>query len=200
MHTIKCSADVFINNIAPNLYNSFSVVLLGFVGGSASNGIFDAGTKFSNIIRQFLTTISRVFFPFLSRKIGGHNLYLRINLIVSCVSVVFLLLFAPAIIKLFFVEEFYDAILILQISSVSLIFLALSDAYGLNYLIINGHTKRLRNITLCISVFGFFLAFPMIMKFDHVGAALTITLVRILLGSTITIAAIRLKSQLAEGV
>jgi hypothetical protein len=40
--TIKGSTDVFINNIMPNLYNSFSIMLLGFFGGPVSNGLLDA--------------------------------------------------------------------------------------------------------------------------------------------------------------
>ena len=57
--TIKGSTDVFINNIMPNLYNSFSVVLLGFFGGSVSNGKLDAGGKFMGISQQFMNVISR---------------------------------------------------------------------------------------------------------------------------------------------
>src|SRR5699024_6176021 len=42
LKTIKGSTDVFINNITPNLYNSFSIVLLGFWGGPVANGLLDA--------------------------------------------------------------------------------------------------------------------------------------------------------------
>ena len=44
--TIKESTDVFLNNLMPNLYNSFSVMLLGFFGGATANGLYEGGSKF----------------------------------------------------------------------------------------------------------------------------------------------------------
>lgn len=183
--TIKGSTDVFINNIMPNLYNSFSTVLLGFYGGSISTGLLDAGSKFVSIVQQFIAIISRVFFPFLSRHSDKHNIFMRINLSVSIAAAIVLFCLAPIIIKLFFTEEFYKAIPVLQIMSVSIVFLALSNAYGVNYMIIQGYEKELRNITFLISLVGFTLSFPLIYFYDFIGAALTITLTRGVLGSII---------------
>src|SRR5699024_11144745 len=97
-NTISGSTDVFINNIVPNLYNSFSVVLLGFYGGSVANGLLNAGRKFVEIGQQFLTVISRVFFPFLSRYNSSgdkHSLYMKINLSVAVLGSITLMVFAP---------------------------------------------------------------------------------------------------------
>ncbi len=57
--TIKQSTDVFINNILPNFYNSFSTILLGFVGGDVANGIMDSGRKFVTLIIQLVKIFSR---------------------------------------------------------------------------------------------------------------------------------------------
>src|SRR5690606_20508667 len=65
--SLKGSFDVFINNLLPNLYNSFSIVLLGIWGGSIANGIYDAGRKFIGISHSFMSILIRVFFPYLSR-------------------------------------------------------------------------------------------------------------------------------------
>lgn len=193
--TIKGSTDVFINNIMPNLYNSFSVVLLGFFGGSVSNGKLDAGGKFMGISQQFMNVISRTFFPFLSRRIDKHNMYVKINLYLSVVFSAVLFLFAPLLIKLFFTAEFYDAIPVLRIMSFSIIFLSLSNIYGTNYMIIQGYEKQLRNITFISSIVGFALSFPLIYYFDFIGAALTITLTRGILGITIMIKAKKIKKE-----
>ena len=66
---IKSSADVFINNVVPNFYNSFSVILLGFYCGPTANGLLDVGNKFTSIGQQINILISRTFFPTLSRNI-----------------------------------------------------------------------------------------------------------------------------------
>lgn len=191
--TINNSKDVFINNIVPNFYNSFSSVLLGFWGGGVANGLLDAGSKFSNIAQQFINILSRVFFPFLSRRSNKHSVYAKINILISVISSILLIALAPFIIKLFFTPEFYDAILILQILAFSLIFVALSSTYGLNYLIIHRYEKVLRDITIFSSIIGFIVCFPLIYFYDFLGAAITITLARAILGLSIMYKAKRIQ-------
>lgn len=194
--TIRGSTDVFINNIMPNLYNSFSVLLLGFYGGSVANGKLDAGGKFVAVAQQFMGVLSRSFFPFLSRRIDQHNLYVKINLYIAAFFSVTLILCAPFIIKIFFTPEFYDAILVTRIMAVSVFFISLSNIYGTNYMIIQGYERKLRNITFVISLVGFGLSFPLIYHFSFVGAAVNIALTRGILGVSIMCAAINIKNKL----
>lgn len=188
-NTIKNSSDVFINTIMPNLYNSFSTVLLGFFGGSTSNGRLDAGVKFVTITQSFMGLFSRAFFPFLSRKINKHHLYEKISIYIAFVFALGLWVGAPVIIKLFYTPEFYPAIDVLRVVSFSILFLALIDVYGKNYMIIAGYERELRNITVVWSIVGFILAWPLIYYFDFIGAALTITITRVLLGISIMLVA-----------
>lgn len=191
--TIKNSTDVFVNNLMPNLYNSFSVVLLGMWGGSVSNGKLDAGNRFVNIVQQFMTIISRVFYPFLSRRIDKHDLYVKFNVLVALCLSVMLFFGAPLLVRIFFTEEFCDSILVLRILSISILFLSLSNIYGTNYMIIEGYERKLRNVTAVSSLVGFMLSFPLIYYFDFIGAAITITLTRGILGVSIMRCALKLK-------
>ena len=191
--TIMHSTDVFLNNLMPNLYNSFSVVLLGVFGGDVANGKMDAGTKFINIAQQFMSVLSRTFFPFLSRKLEKHHIYARINIALSLCMSTLLFLIAPLLIDVFFTEEFADSILVLRIMSFSIFFLALSNIYGTNYMIIAGYEPELRNITVIVSIIGFAASFPLIYYYEFIGAALTVALTRGLLGTSIMIKAIQLK-------
>lgn len=193
--TIRKSTDVFLNNLMPNLYNSFSTVLLGVFGGDVANGKLDAGTKFVNIAQQFMSVLSRAFFPFLSRKLDKHHIYARINIALSLSMSALLFLFAPFIIELFFTEEFADSIIVLRIMSISIFFLALSNIYGTNYMIIAGYERQLRNTTTIVSIIGFALSFPLIYFFGFIGAAITVTLTRGLLGVSIMLRAITLKDK-----
>lgn len=186
LKTIKDSTDVFINNLMPNLYNSLSVVLLGFFGGSIANGLLDAGSKFVSISQQFMNVISRVFFPLLSRKISKHTLYTKLHLFVSIIATIMLLLLAPFIINFFFTEEFYTAIPVLQIMSLSIIFTSLISIYGTNYMLIKGYERELRNLTITSSILGFIISFPLIYYYGFIGAAITITATRAILGLAIT--------------
>ena len=193
INTIGGSTDIFINNLMPNLYNSFSTVLLGFFGGEIANGRLDAGSRFIGISQQFMTVISRTFYPFLSRRIDKHDMYAKINVYVSLIISLLLFACAPILIKLFFNREFYDSIIVLQIMSISIFFLSLSNIYGTNYLIIQGYEKQLRNVTFVSSIIGFTLSFPLIYYFNFIGAAITITLTRGILGISVMWQARKLK-------
>ncbi|MDM1301950.1 oligosaccharide flippase family protein [Acinetobacter indicus] len=189
--TISNSKDVFINNMVPNFYNSFSSVLLGFWGGNVANGLLDAGSKFANIAQQFIAIISRVFFPFLSRKSNAHNIYAKINISIAIFFSAFLIIIAPFIIKTFFTPEFYQSIIVLQIIALSLVFQALISTYGLNYMIIHGFERTLRNTTIICSLIGFIISFPLIYYYSFLGAAITITLTRAILGLSVMYRAIQ---------
>lgn len=190
---IKNSTDVFINNLMPNLYNSFSSVLLGFIGGDIANGKLDAGNKFSQLAQQFMQIVSRVFYPFLSRRIDKHGAFVKLNLSIAAGISLVLFLTAPILIKLFFTEEFYDSIPVLRILSISIIFFTLSNTYGTNYMIIEGYEHQLRNITAISSIIGLLISFPLIYYFNFIGAALTICITRGILGLSITYKACRIK-------
>lgn len=191
--TVRKSTDVFLNNLVPNLYNSFSMVLLGVFGGDIANGKLDAGTKFVNIAQQFMQVLSRAFFPFLSRQLDKHYIYARINIALSLCMSVLLFLFAPLIIDYFFTDEFTDSIIVLRIMSISIFFLALSNVYGTNYMIIAGYERQLRNTTAIVSVIGFILSFPLIYVWGFIGAAITVTFTRGLLGLSIMFKANRVR-------
>lgn len=194
--SLKSSFDVFVNQITPNLYNSFSTLLLGFFGGNVAVGKLDGGTKFLSIGQQFMTVISKVFFPFLSRKIEKHSLYAKYSLMLAFVLSLGLFFLAPLIIKLFFTNEFEDSINVLRILSFSIFFLSLENVFGTNYMIIQGHEKELRNITFNVSILGFLIAIPLVFYFSFIGAALTIFISRALLGIVIMYKAKTLKNKL----
>lgn len=190
---IKSSTDVFINNLFPNLYNSFSTMLLGFWDGSVANGLLDAGSKFVNLVQQLILVVSRVFYPFLSRQIDKHQVYVRLNMVVAIVGSLLLFALAPLLMQWFFTPEFEQAIPIMRLMSISLIFLALSNVYGTNYLIVVGRERDLRNITMIASVVGFLIAFPLIYFWSYMGAATVITFTRVLMGVLVMIKAKQVK-------
>ena len=59
-----------------------------------------------------------------------------------CIAVI-LFVSAPWLIDWLYTDEFADAIPVLRIMSISLVFVAMSTAYGTNYLIVQGHERIL---------------------------------------------------------
>lgn len=193
IRTIKSSTDIFLNNLLPNLYASFATILLGIFHGSTANGIYEAGTKFMYVAQQLLGSITRVFFPFLSRDISKHSIYAKASLIVSIAMSMFLFIFAPLLIRIFFTPEFSDSITVLRILSFVLIFITIDSVYGVNYLIVRGFDKQRRTLCLTCSIIGCAIAIVLVFYFSYIGKALSLVIANAMLGVISMIYAIRIK-------
>lgn len=181
-HTIRQSTDVFINTLMPNLYNSFSVILLGFWGGAFANGIYDGGNKFPTIFYNFQSVLSRAFYPYLSRRPEKHKFFSVLNIGSAIVGGIILIFASSWIIKIILGPEFEKSVIVMQILSLSVIFLAVGNTYGANYLIIHHKERQLRNLTFFCSILGMGISIILIYYFNYIGAALTVLMCRGLLG------------------
>ena len=180
--TIKSSTNVFINNIAHNLYNAFSTILLGFLFGSVATGIYDAGRRFIQIGENFLNVISRVFFPFVTRKGDKHSMYAKIHISLSIIMAILLFIFAPLLIDIFFTEEFKESVNVLRLMCITIPLVTMYYVYAINWMIIKGHEKQSRNIVLTSSLIGFIIAYPLIKSFSYYGVVCVLIIVDALLG------------------
>ena len=176
IYTIRQSTNVFINTLAPNLYNSFSTVLLGFYGTNKDLGIYDGGIKFTQLGERFLVVVEQTFFPFLSRRIDKHKIYAKLNFFASLLIATILFFAAPLLVDWFLSDEFRQSVVVIRIRAVSLVFFALSNIYGKNYLILRHKDKVLRKITLYCSIVGFIIAWPLSYYWGYVGSAFTVTI------------------------
>ncbi len=181
--TMKDSADVFLNNLMPNLYNSFSTMLLGAVTGPAASGIYDGGNKFVSVASNFHNVLSRAFFPFLSRRIDKAGMFARMNMLTGCIIALLLFAAAPLIIRIFLSPDFSESVTVLRIFAISMIFLVMSNTYGTNYLILVHRERELRNITAICSAIGMLMSYPLVSGLSYIGAALTVFISRLLLGT-----------------
>lgn len=192
--TIKGSADVFLNNLMPNLYNSFSVMLLGSLSGATANGIYSGGNRFVSTASSFQSILSRTFFPFLSRRIDKAVFFAKINMLTGVAIAALLLVAAPLIVRIFLSPEFAESVTVLRILAVSMVFLVMSNTYGTNYLILVRKERGLRNITTVCSIIGMLLSYPLISHFSYMGAVWTVFVSRMLLGmATFVYAKIEMK-------
>lgn len=180
--SLKDNFDLFLNQLVPNLYNSASVLFLGLCHGNSANGIFDAANRFNTAGVRFFSIVSRTFYPFLSRRMDKHSFFKKINLICAVFVSLTLFLASPWIIHVLFPPDFYGAVNVLRIISVSLIFLALNSIYGTNFLILKGYERKMRQITLYSSIMGLLLGIPAVFLFSYIGVAITITFSRGVMG------------------
>ena len=191
--TIKSSTDVFLTTLLPNLYSSFSTVLLGIFHGNVANGIFDAASRLMYVARNLIGCISRTFFPFLARDISKHHIYAKVSIIITLGVSSMLFIFAPILIKLFFTPEFNDAIIVLRILSFVVVFTTLDSVYGLNYLIVRGFDRQRRTICLVCSIIGCIVSIILVYYYSYIGKALSLVIANGLLGIVSLIYTIKLK-------
>ncbi len=193
--TIKGSTDIFINNLMPNLYNSFSVVLLGLYGNPSMNGIYNAGNRLTTVSYSFIGVISRTAFPYLSRNSNKHSLFAKLYLSIAGFVALVLFAFAKPLILLFFSNSFIEAVPVMRLAAISLVFMGMSNVYGTNFLIVNNYDKLLRNLTMIASFTGFIIAFPLIKYYGYMGAAWTFTIATVLMGVLPMGAALKIKKR-----
>ena len=174
---IKRGKDLFLNQICVTLLNKMPNILLGTICGSASAGLYDAAFRLQDAGYHGVDTLNRTFFPFLARRMDKHKAYRRINFAFALVISIFLFAFAPLLVRLLYAAEFAPAVKLLRILAISVLFLGISSAYGVNHLLLIGKEKLVRNITFCVTGCGVLLLVAMIHWFDEMGAAFTMVIV-----------------------
>lgn len=193
--TIRDSTSIFINSFAPNLYNSLTTVILGFVGGNISNGIYDAGRKFVTMLYPVFSMLSVSFFPYLNRRTENHSKYAKLSLSLAFIASLVVFITAPLLVKIFYGDAFTDATIVVRISAIALFFLVMNNVYGVNYLLILHKDRLVRNITLSISVFCALIAYPIIQNLDYIGAIIVYTLATVLMGIFPAIFSLKIKKK-----
>ena len=177
LNSFKIGKDLFVNQVCMSFCVNLPNILLGTISGSTAAGLYDAAGKLHNAGKHTIDVLNRTFFPFLSRRMNKHNSYRHINFAFSLLLALLLFAFAPFLIRLLFPEEFLPAIPLLRILSVSVFFTGISSAYGVNYLLLVGKEKLLRNITLTVTLIGVVLFVVMTYMFNTTGAAVAVVLV-----------------------
>jgi polysaccharide transporter, PST family len=182
--TIKVNSPIFINQFVPTLYNNTSTFVLGIFGTAQLVGIYQAILTIINLIVSLIEILSRVFFPFLNRKKDAFQWYKKMMLITISVMITGVLVFNKLI--FWYLNVSYDnAFWILLILSIGLFGYTLYNIFGLNYFIVHRQDKLVMKNTLLFSLLGFFITIPLIRYSTIFGSAISLSLVRCLIGSSL---------------
>ncbi|ADX67669.1 MULTISPECIES: oligosaccharide flippase family protein [Weeksella] len=179
--TFKSNFPVFINRFVPNLYNNTSTFLLGVLANTSSVGLYDAIKKIIDLGVMVISVISRVFFPYLNRNKAGFAQYMKGMIIVGAILAVSPIIFYKIVFWYLNIQD-ADAFWVLLVLSIGLFFITLYDVFGLNYFIVNRKDKIVMRNTLMASLVGLVLAYPLISYFGIIGAAINLTLARVIMG------------------
>ena len=179
--TIKESTPLFLNSLFPTLYNNTSAFLLGIFGTPTQLAYYGAAQRIVEAIgTSAIRILTQAFFPHLNVQKGQSKAVGKIFFFSGLILAVFFIVSAPWIVKYLFTEEFGQSVWLIRIIGLSVLFFAINDNYGTNYLLVNRQDKLLMRISMVVSFIGLSLAFPLIFFFKHWGAAFTILLSRML--------------------
>jgi polysaccharide transporter, PST family len=127
---LKDGWHVFVSNISINLYRNSNIFILGLLAPDSIVGIYSAGEKIVKIIQSIFTPITRVLYPYISRKkieapeksikiIKKMVIFIGIS---TGVIFLFIITFSESITLLIFGEEFRQSINVIRICSIAILF------------------------------------------------------------------------------
>ena len=131
--------------------------------------------------------LSRTFYPFLSRKLQYHKVYVLISLFSCLLSSLVLFLGADLFVKFFYTIEFNNSVKVIQILALSPIAYFFINTYGVNYLVLIGQEKLYKNIMIFYSLLGMIIAFFLTKQYSYIGMTSAMVITRLLSGVTIFI-------------
>nr|WP_319553556.1 oligosaccharide flippase family protein [uncultured Vibrio sp.] len=170
--------DIFIGLLAPNLYNSIPIMVVGQISEPLEFAQMAISFKICSVIFMLQNVISKSTFPVFSRS-GGNNLnvLLKMNLVfilpVSLILYYFGLDIVYYILSLELASDIY-----LRISIISLVFVAIANSFVTGYFLPNKLDKVYRDVALYTSVFSALVSFLLVCLYGVLGCALGLLVAR----------------------
>jgi len=153
--------QIFISNIAINLYTASNSFILGFLTNNTIVGYYSSAEKVLKAFQYLSIPLYQAIFPRFSKIINENrekaiylfNNLLKLVLIFTSLLVVMVFFSSPVIIKVLFGNSYSKSIKILSILSFSLIFSWGNYALGILGLINFGYEKTFSKIVLLCGLF-----------------------------------------------
>lgn len=178
---VKPILVLFAMSLSISIYVNLDTVMLGFISGDHSVGLYAAANKILKVVLALVTSLGVVLLPRMSYYIQ-NNAFLEINklikksldfiLMISIPAVVGIFMLAEPIIYLFAGNDYTEAVLTVKVMSPIIIAMGLSNLIGIQVLISHGREK----ITLISTIIGAFINFSLnivlISQFQQNGAAI----------------------------
>jgi O-antigen/teichoic acid export membrane protein len=186
---------IFSTTISISVYVLLDTIMLGFLSDEKAVGFYSIALKISKIPMLFVGALGLVLIPQLSFSYHQKS-YDRFNILItksinfvitfSFPLIFFIISLSDHVIYVFAGEEFVGASMTLKILSILILFLGLSNVFGMQILTPIGKDKYLTISVLCGMAFSISLNFILIPIYHEVGAAVTNVITEIIVtGATL---------------
>lgn len=181
--TLKEGFSIFVSNLAPNLYNNSSTVLLGFFANNIVTGYFSGIVKITNFFNTVAGVLSQTFYPFLARDKKSFKKFIIIMLSTGLLMSLTVLIFNKILVTLLLGEEFAVTRKYLMVFSITVYQISSINGFR-NYFLIHMKDNLIRNINIIISLAGFLIMLFSTWFFGIWGAILGLIATRFILSAT----------------
>lgn len=140
----------FSMSVATTIYTNMDSVMIGFMRGTSENGIYDTAVKAKGVLVALTTSLGTVLMPRVSYYIkNGQNeeftriLKKAVNFVIllSVPLCLYFMLFARQTVSILGGAEFYESAVPMRIIMPTLIFIGLSNIFGLQMLVPLGRER-----------------------------------------------------------
>jgi O-antigen/teichoic acid export membrane protein len=187
---------LFASNVAISIYTTLSTLLLGFMSDYTQVGYYTSAIKVSGIILPVVTSIAPVMIARINtirnerdsqkqimRLLNNSFGYMMMLAVPATIGLMFI---APRFVPLFFGTEFIPATASMQLLSLLIVIIGLSNLFGVQVLVAMGHENKFLLAVLFGAVSNFCLNLLLIGSYGSMGASIASVIAEIL----VTVAAI----------
>jgi len=187
---LKDGWDIFVQRLYVNMYNNMAnILILGFLTNNTIVGIYSIATKIVAIIGEFFKIVSRVYYPYFSKKfsveprVAFDNLK-KISLVILLLSIVsmFLIFQLDETILKIIAGDNFDIRMVTILDILSIIVVALPFfALFTNVLVAIDKTKELKLIARDTALLNIIFVVPIVYFYQDIGLAYWATFLQILI-------------------
>lgn len=179
---LKPALRIFILNLIISLYINLNSVMLGFIQGDESVGLYTAGIKMSHVILSLVTSLGVVMLPRCSNlvqtgridefaTIGNKSMRLVMGLALPLT--IGLMLLAQPIIHIFCGTDFTKSVSVLYWTAPIILFVGITNVIGIQILYPQNQEKIVIWSTIGGAVINLLLNIPLIPLYAQNGAAIS---------------------------
>ena len=179
---LKPALKIFVLNLIISIYVQLNTIMLGFMDGDFSVGIYTAGNNIPHVILTLVTSMGVVLLPRCSNLVasGKHiefqhvcNKAIRLVLMLALPFMSGLILLAKPIINIFCGISFMGAVPVLYWTSPVILFIGLTNVIGIQILYPLGKEKIVIYSTLGGAIVNVLLNIMLIPNYSAIGAGIS---------------------------
>jgi polysaccharide transporter, PST family len=192
---LKDGWNVFIANIATNLYTVTTTVLLGFFTNDTLVGYYSIADKLIAAIKGINNPISQALYPYISRRVVVSrketvSLLRKLIVILGCAMLIvslIIIIFARPIMLVIFGGNALNSVLVFQVLAIVPFLVTIDTFFGTLTMLIFDRSKEFTKIIVSAGLLNVLLSVLLIQSYQHIGAALSVLLVEIYISTRLIV-------------